>query len=67
MFMMIAARRLVKRVANRICCVAVPVTDYLVKGMLLREDLLVFCWMDTGREAREVGLISGIWVQWVLP
>ena len=67
MFMMIAAKRLVKRVANRIRCVAVPVIDCLVKGMFLRENLLAFCWMDMGREAREAGLMSGVWVQWVLP
>ena len=67
MFMMIAAKRLVKRVANRIHCVAVPVIDCLVKEMFLMKHLLVFCWMDMGREARKTGLMSGIWVQWALP
>ena len=67
MFMMIAAKRLVKRVVNRIRCVVGPVIDCLVKGMFLRKDLLAFCWMDMRREAREADLMSGVGVQWVLP
>ena len=46
---------------------AVPVIDCLVKGMFLRENLLAFGWMDMEREAKEAGLMSGIWVPWILP
>ena len=42
---------------------AVSVIDCLVKRMFLRENLLVFGWMGMEREAREAGLMTGIWVQ----
>ena len=67
MFMMVAAESLVKWVANRICWVAVSVIDYLVKRMFLWENLLSFGWMVMERGASEVGLMTQVWVPWVLP
>ena len=65
--MMVAAESLVKWVANRICWVAVSVIDYLVKRMFLWVTLLSFGWMVTERGESEVGLMTQVWVRWILP
>ena len=64
---MVAAEGLVRLVANRICWVSVSVIVYLVKGMFLWENLLSFGWMVMERGVSEVGLMTQVWVPWVLP
>ena len=64
---MVAAESLVRWVTSRIHWMAVSVIVYSVKGMLLWENLLSFVWMVMDRGASGVGLMTGIWVTWILP
>ena len=67
MFLMVAIESLVRWVANRIHWVAVSVIVYLAKGVFLWENLFLFGWMVMERGASEVGLMTQVWVPWVLP
>ena len=57
-----AARRSVTLVMNKILWVAVPVADFLSKRMFLTKNVLLFGWMGMGKAAREAGLIAVAWV-----
>ena len=46
---------------------AVSVIVYLVKRIFLWENLVLFGWMVMERGSSEVGLMTEVWVPWVLP